>query len=338
MEEMARITEQKAKEQKKLADLNSKIISANHMLMSIKNSSIAKSKLNKISRYQTDMAKCEKNLADFEYKLVQKNKELNIEQKRLTSEEMREATRIKSQQNEFQKNQTSTLNNFARVINRHDHAIKEMQILPKEIVILFFASNPVDHAQLGLDEEVRAIREMILKSKHRDSVKLESCWAVRPGDILQAMNEYKPTIVHFSGHGSDNDELILMDFNRNTKYVSIDAIVQAMSVANDNLHLVFFNTCYSHNQAENITKYIDIAIGMKDSITDNAARIFASQFYSSISFGLSVGKSFQQARAALLLEGIQEDDIPILFIKDGIDPNNIFMISNEEYFPRGVLK
>lgn len=39
---------------------------------------------------------------------------------------------------------------------------------------------------------------MIRKSEHRDSVKLESRWATRTIDILQAINEVDPTIVHFS--------------------------------------------------------------------------------------------------------------------------------------------
>lgn len=59
-----------------------------------------------------------------------------------------------------------------------------------------------------LDEDVRAIGEMIRKSEHRDVVKLESRWAVRPLDVLQAINECRPRILHFSGHGSDSDEII----------------------------------------------------------------------------------------------------------------------------------
>ncbi|WP_283771185.1 hypothetical protein QQL38_13630 [Pseudomonas syringae] len=34
-------------------------------------------------------------------------------------------------------------------------------------------------------------------------------WAVRPMDVFQAMNELKPTIVHFSGHGTTADTLVV---------------------------------------------------------------------------------------------------------------------------------
>lgn len=51
--------------------------------------------------------------------------------------------------------------------------------------MLFLAANPIDQEQLRLDEEVRSIGEMIRKSQHRDSVKLESRWALRPLDLLK---------------------------------------------------------------------------------------------------------------------------------------------------------
>lgn len=44
---------------------------------------------------------------------------------------------------------------------------------------------------------------------------------------------------------------------------------------------------------------------MGNTISDEAA-----QFYSSLSFGLSVKKSFDQAQAAQLLKGIYEVDTP----------------------------
>jgi hypothetical protein len=66
---------------------------------------------------------------------------------------------------------------------------------------------------------------------HRDAVKLVSCWAVRPLDVLQALNEHHPRIVHFSGHGSDQDEIVFQDNNGATKLVSKEAIVQTMAAA-----------------------------------------------------------------------------------------------------------
>ena len=122
--------------------------------------------------------------------------------------------------------------------------------LPNEITVLFFAANPQNLTQLRLDEEIREITNKIRLSEYRDSVKLISKWAVRPIDLMQALNEHKPHIVHFSGHGSDNDEIVFMGDDRNHKLVSKRAIIELMRTMTDNIRLVLFNTCYSGNQAE----------------------------------------------------------------------------------------
>lgn len=328
-DEVARLTEQKAKEYAKIASINNKVQSAARQMNSSKILTTINNRRKEICKHQEDIAKVEKKISDFESKIAKKNRELQTEQKKLSSEELKEAKRLQKQQENFQRDQARAFNSVSITLSEHSEAISTLQELPDEITVLFFASNPRDQVQLSLDEEVRSIKEMISKSRHRDVVKFESCWAVRPGDILQYINQYQPTIVHFSGHGSSNDELVLMDNNSNTKLVSLDAIVQAMSVANDNLRLVFFNTCHSKNQAHSVVEYIECAIGMNTAITDEAAQIFAAQLYSSIGFGLSLDKAFNQAKAALMLEGITEEQTPTLFVKSGHDANAIYIVAVE---------
>jgi len=145
-------------------------------------------------------------------------------------------------------------------------------------------------------------------------------------DVLQAINEYSPAIVHFSGHGSDQDEIVFQDNSGGTKLVSKEAIVQTMMASCESIRLIFFNTCYSHNQAREVVEHVEVAIGMKTSISDDAARLFSSQFYSAIGFGLSVKQAFEQAKALLMMEGIPEESTPELFIHDGIDPHGIVIV------------
>lgn len=190
------------------------------------------------------------------------------------------------------------------------------------VKILFLAANPNQTSQLKLDEEARDIQEMIRKSEYRNVFSFESRWAVRALDILQAINETNPMIVHFSGHGTDRNQLVLQDINGNAHLVSADAIVQTMLSASQFIKLIYFNTCFSIDFAQSIIKHVDFAIGMKDSIGDLAARIFASQFYSALGFGKSVGIAFEQAKAALMLEGIQEENTPCLFCRNGINAND----------------
>ncbi len=209
---------------------------------------------------------------------------------------------------------------------RDSRLVIDLARLPETIKLLFVASNPIDQNQLRLDEEIRLITQKIRASEHRDSVELVSSWAARPSDFLQALNEYKPYVVHFSGHGSSSDELVFQTDDGKTKLVSKEAIVTTMSTFTDNIRVVIFNACFSSDQAEAVTQHVDAAIGINDSIGDRAARVFAAQFYSAIGFSRSIKQAFDQGLAALLMEGILEEDTPVLFTREGVDPEDIVLI------------
>ena len=66
------------------------------------------------------------------------------------------------------------------------------------------------------------------------------------------------------------------------------------------------------------------------SIGDDAARIFSSQFYSSIGFGVSLGKAFEQAKALLMMEGIKEENTPELFVKEGLNADELIIVKPTE--------
>lgn len=204
--------------------------------------------------------------------------------------------------------------------------IERLKYVPEKITVLFFATNPRDTSRLRLDEEVRSIQEMIRKSEHRDSIIFESRWAVRPLDILQAINELNPDVVHFSGHGVSTGELVLENADGTTKVVTKEAITQTIMTSSDKIHLLFFNACFSYEQAQSVTKYVDAAIGMTTSVGDKAAVAFAAQFYSSLGFGYHVQKAFEQAKGVLMLESPDEYDTPALFLKDGIDANSLYIV------------
>ena len=110
---------------------------------------------------------------------------------------------------------------------------------PERITVLFFATNPMNTDRLRLDEEVRSIQEMIRKSEHRDSITFKSHWAVRPLDILQAVNELNPDVIHFSGHGEDTGELVLESNDGSAKPVTKEAITQTIMTASDRIRLLF---------------------------------------------------------------------------------------------------
>lgn len=195
-----------------------------------------------------------------------------------------------------------------------------------KLKVLFFASNPKGVRQLSLDEEARMIEESIRKSEYRDRVQFVSKWATQTTDILQGINELNPDIVHFSSHGTENNELVMQNSDGTPKVISKEAVSAVISTVSDKVKLVFFNSCFSSGQAEEVIKCIDSAIGMVNPISDKAACVFATQFYSSLVFGHSLEKAFSQAKAMLMLEGISEEDTPQLCIKEGLNPSTLIFV------------
>jgi hypothetical protein len=196
----------------------------------------------------------------------------------------------------------------------------------KKIKALFLASNPKGTTLLQLGKEIRTITEKIQASEYRDSIDLISAWAVRPDDLLQLLNQHRPQIVHFSGHGSEVGEIILEDSQGALSPVSPKALKALFTALKDNIRLVILNACYSKTQAKAITQVIDCAIGMNDSIGDPAAIVFAASFYRAIGFGRSIKQAFDQGVVALQIEGIPEEQTPELLTRKGVDPAKIVLL------------
>lgn len=333
MKEIARLQSEKGREATRVADYQRQSNNAAASANRASSLSSAQSYLRDAQRYSEQAAGAQKNVASVEEKIAREHSRMADAQRNQTREEEREADNRHREEERRVREHEQRMRSINSTLTQHDalhrhtlSAIDKLSHLPERITVLFMAANPLDQAQLRLDEEARAIGEMIRKSQHRDAVKLESCWAVRPLDVLQALNEHRPSIVHFSGHGSDQDEIVFQDNTGATKLVSKEAIAETMAASSSEIRLVFFNTCYSRNQAEAVVKHVHAAIGMKTSIGDDAARVFAAQFYSAIGFGLSVKRAFEQAKAALMLEGIPEQDTPELFVGDGVDADQLVLV------------
>lgn len=331
--QLARLQQEKSREAARAADALKKAADAMAAASKTSNPTTRASKARDAVRRQDEAAKHQKKVAALESKISSEQRHLADAQKKLLSAQERAQRRQVEEQARAGREHERRMKEVSGTLALHAHlhsttraAMAELTALPEQIRVLFLASNPRDQKQLLLDEEVRAISEMVRKSQHRDAVKLESRWAVRPLDLLQALNEVSPRIVHFSGHGSDQDELVFQDDCGESRLISKEAIVQTMAATAGDIQLVFFNTCYSRGQAEAVTRHVSAAIGMNTTIGDTAARVFAAQFYSSIGFGHSVGRAFEQARASLMLESIPEDSTPELFLAAGIDPDELVLV------------
>jgi CHAT domain len=193
------------------------------------------------------------------------------------------------------------------------------------IRILFVAANPIDTDPLQLGEEFREIQDKLRGSDGRTYFVLRSAWAARPDDLLQQMNEFRPHILHFSGHGSNAGEIMLQDSSGKAQGVSPAALKALFNNFGEWLQIVVLNACYSNIQAEALLTSVDIVIGMKSAIGDRAAISFASAFYRALGFDRTVQDSFSQGVISLQLEKIPEEHIPALLHRADVQPDKLMI-------------
>lgn len=325
-EEIARLKKERLRYVGIVSDSGSKILRAKQQASNTKSQATIKSKLNEINREEKKKSDAEKKINEYDKKIATKEKELNNEEIKLQKEQDKEN---KAQQKRY----TESINSLNKNIKLQQIAqlelsneIKKLKAAKEKINILFIGANPT--LNLNLEKEAREIRESIIKSLNRDSINFETRWATRTTDLFQYINEVNPTIIHFSGHGTENGELVFQDNNDNPKFVSREAITEMINASSDEVRLVVFNNCYSSIIAEGVVNNIEAAIGMNISIGDDAAIQFASQLYSSIGFGLSLEKAFNQAIISLKLEGIDEDTAPQLYTNENINASDIYLVKN----------
>ncbi len=196
------------------------------------------------------------------------------------------------------------------------------------LVVLVASANPVDTGQLALDEEVRDITASLRATPLRDVVELRSAWAVRPLDLLRELNEHRPAVLHFSGHGTADGRLVFQDDQGQARPIDGDAVAATIETAGESVRVVVLNACFSADLARALTQFVDVAVGMDRPVGDDAARVFATQFYSALGYGRSVGGAFDQARAALALEGMDDRQAPQLSVRAGVDPHELVLVDS----------
>jgi hypothetical protein len=176
--------------------------------------------------------------------------------------------------------------------------------------VLFLSANPLTTDRLALDEEMRAIEIAVRGAAGPRRLDLVTRWAVRADDLLQHLNELRPQILHFSGHGTRQGELMLAGEGGVAHPVSTDALTRLFGLFRGDIHTVVLNACYSQIQAEAIATQIDCVIGMSTAVGDDAARVFAAAFYRALGYGRAVREAFDQGCIAIQLANLGEEHTP----------------------------
>jgi TPR repeat protein len=203
-----------------------------------------------------------------------------------------------------------------------------------KIKVLFFTADPRSvhgqAARLLLDEDVRQIQQKVRAAEYRDALEFKYRLAARADDLLQALNEVRPQVVHFSGHGGP-DGLVLASTAGTREHTADAAVLSRLfRVFRGDIRVVVLNACTSLPQAQAIADVVGCAIGTPDSISDEAAIAFGASFYRAIAFGESVQAAYEQACLALDLEHVDDRECPVLVAREDVDPAELVLVSPDD--------
>jgi hypothetical protein len=176
--------------------------------------------------------------------------------------------------------------------------------------ILFLYASSKNTVKLRFDREASAIRGRSQKSKKKIQLICEDVWAVEAKNIQDYILKFEPHIVHFSGHGSEDQGLEFENEEGRSQWVNSQTLSNLFMLYADHVECVVFNTCCSEKLADEISRHIDFVIGMNAEINDKASIEFSRGFYNALETGCSYKKAYEFGCSAIQIAGISEADIP----------------------------
>ncbi len=165
-------------------------------------------------------------------------------------------------------------------------------VLMKKILIL--EANP--RSDLKLNEEIRDLQNVIERSHGNDKFEIKISPALRSSDLQESILRFEPNIIHFCGHGTRKEGLVLTD-----KKISTNALSDLLELFKKHLECVVLNACDSEVQADEIVKNIKYVVGMNQPIRDDAAIAFSIGFYRALGYGCSFEDAFKFGKNAIQL-------------------------------------
>ena len=204
----------------------------------------------------------------------------------------------------------------------------------KKCDILILAANPTDTQKLQLDKEAELIRERLQENEigMQYIVKAEPTACIE--DLSKYLLQYEPIILHFSGHGNSNGEIILNNRQGQAQVVSIETLAELLSTVGGRIECVVLNACFSLEKADAIAEQVSCVIGMDKEIDDESALRFAGGFYRGLGFGRGYYSAFELGRNEIKILQLPDNQVPHFITRDTL----IFQSQLEEVVKQRITR
>ncbi|MGC0333440.1 hypothetical protein RKD23_006430 [Streptomyces sp. SAI-170] len=166
-----------------------------------------------------------------------------------------------------------------------------------ELTVLCLLAGPREASQLQLRREYRTIEEAARRGRRR-TLRVELSAATRRHDILPALSEHRPDIVHFAGHGSPNGYLLLEEDDGRVAPVSAEGLAGVLKSAGG-VSVAVLNACHLGRYLDVISPHVREVIGSAERLPDRDALAFSQGYYSALALGESWQRAFDSGVATV---------------------------------------
>ncbi|MBY6537652.1 CHAT domain-containing protein [Rhodococcus sp. BP-349] len=185
---------------------------------------------------------------------------------------------------------------------------------------------------LRIGREHKRIAAAVRNANHRDLIELQPRPAATTDDLLDGISQFRPHVVHFSGHS--NNSILAFEDDEDAPHdgtmVAGTAFARAMQATDEPPTLVVLNSCDSAAHLDAlIGGLVPFAVGMTDEIGDSDAIIYAARFYASIANGQSIASAHAAGLVQLEMAGL-DPDIVVLRAADDLDAADAFLVSETD--------
>lgn len=199
---------------------------------------------------------------------------------------------------------------------------------PERLRVLYLTSSPDPTSPLRVDAEVNNVLKELRGAKYRELIEVHHRPAAGPEDLINGINDHRPHVIHFSGHGGYGG-LSFDDANMDVpeeQLVDYEILAKLLRATAQPPKLVVLNACHSLAGSDYLLASVPVLVAMSAAVGDLAAGLFATRFYAAIAAAQSVGHAVEQARAVVSMALPDEPDVVTLCARPGVDVNELQLV------------
>lgn len=198
----------------------------------------------------------------------------------------------------------------------------------KKLRVLYLTAGPVSQPTLRTEAEFRSVQNELRGSIYRNDIELIIAPAADTKSILNGINDFRPQIIHFSGHGGGKG-IWLDDGKINNsvgQMMKFDLLADALAATDSPPILLVLNACDTLTGAKVLLNAVKAVVAMSDSISDIGAATFAAQFYAAIANGQPISASLRQGRVAMKAAMLADANLPKIIHRKDVNPAKLVLV------------